>query len=161
MPSPHRPTSAVQRIDHVNIVVRDLQRMVRFYQDALDLVVTKQVTIRGSWIDQTVGLREVEGHVVYLDLPQGPRLELIQYVNPPAADPAGLDIANTPGLRHLAFWTDDIDAAVARLQHHGIAFLSAIQTVPDTQVQYAGGIRKRLVYFRDPEGNLLELCEYK
>ena len=30
-----------------------------------------------------------------------------------------------------------------------------------TQVTYAGGVRKRLVYFHDPEGNLLELCEYK
>jgi len=26
---------------------------------------------------------------------------------------------------------------------------------------YAGGVRKRLIYFADPEGNLLELCEYR
>jgi hypothetical protein len=36
-----------------------------------------------------------------------------------------------------------------------------VQSVPDSQVTYAGGVRKRLVYFRDPEGNLLELCEYR
>jgi hypothetical protein len=31
--------------------------------------------------------------------------------------------------------------------------------VPTAQVAFAGA-QKRLVYFRDPEGNLLELCEY-
>ena len=35
-----------------------------------------------------------------------------------------------------------------------------IQQVPATQVDYAD-VRKRLVYFRDPEGNLLELCCYE
>jgi catechol 2,3-dioxygenase-like lactoylglutathione lyase family enzyme len=33
--------------------------------------------------------------------------------------------------------------------------------VPSSQVTYANNVRKRLVYFRDPEGNLLELCEYR
>jgi hypothetical protein len=28
-------------------------------------------------------------------------------------------------------------------------------------VTYSGGVRKRLVYFRDPEDNILELCEYR
>ena len=41
-----------------------------------------------------------------------------------------------------------------------VRVFSVIQTVPDSQVTYAGGVRKRLVYFHDPEGNLLELCEY-
>ena len=38
---------------------------------------------------------------------------------------------------------------------------SDVQSVPDSQVTYAEGVRKRLVYFRDPEGNILELCEYR
>ena len=40
-------------------------------------------------------------------------------------------------------------------------FLSDVQRVPAEQVTYAAGVSKHLVYFRDPEGNLLELCEYK
>jgi len=42
-----------------------------------------------------------------------------------------------------------------------VKFFSAVQSVPDSQVTYAGGMRKRLVYFRDPEGNVLEFCEYR
>jgi len=148
-------------IDHINLVVADLPRMIAFYRDALGFVVTKQVTISGEWIDRVVGLRGAHGDVVYLDLPTGPRVELIRYRSPIATRPDGLQSSNTPGIRHLAFRMEDIDHAVEQLKNAGVELLSDVQTVPDSQVTYAGGVRKRLVYFHDPEGNLLELCEYK
>jgi catechol 2,3-dioxygenase-like lactoylglutathione lyase family enzyme len=148
-------------IDHVNLVVTDLPRMLAFYRDTLGLRVTKQVTISGEWIGQTVGLQDVRAEVVYLDLPAGPRIELIRYVSPDAVHAPGVDKPHALGLRHLAFKVDDIDAAVARLRSAGVQFFSDVQSVPDSQVTYARGVRKRLAYFRDPEGNILELCEYK
>lgn len=154
-------TAMLATIDHVNIVVRDLETMVRFYRDVLGMAVTKRATITGDWIEQVVGLKDVEAHVVYLDLPAGPRLELIQYVRPVGTEPAGLDLPNTLGLRHLAFRVEDIDAVAARLTAAGVKFFSPVQTVPDSQVTYAGSVRKRLVYFADPEGTLLELCSYR
>lgn len=151
----------LESIDHVNLVVTDLPRMTDFYCRVLGLRESKRVTISGAWIDQTVALRDVTAECVYLDLPNGPRVELLKYVNPPGATPAGLGTSNTHGLRHLAFRVDDIDAAVATLREANVNFFSGIQDVPTSQVTYAGGVRKRLVYFHDPEGNLLELCEYK
>jgi catechol 2,3-dioxygenase-like lactoylglutathione lyase family enzyme len=148
-------------IDHINIVVKNLEPMLRFYTETLGLKVTKRVTISGDWIGQVVGLNDVKADVVYLDLPNGPRVELIQYLNPIAPAPAGLGQSNTPGLRHMAFRVDDIDAAVTRMKKACVKFFSGVQTVPDSQVTYAGGVRKRLVYFHDPEGNLLELCQYQ
>jgi catechol 2,3-dioxygenase-like lactoylglutathione lyase family enzyme len=149
------------QIDHVNIVVEDLERMVAFYRDALGLKETKRVTITGGWVAATVGLSEVHADVVYLEFASGPRIELIRYNRPPAPRPVGVDRPNAPGLRHIAFRIDDIDTTVARLRSAGVKFFSDVQQVPDTQVTYAGGIRKRLIYFADPEGNILELCEYK
>jgi catechol 2,3-dioxygenase-like lactoylglutathione lyase family enzyme len=61
----------------------------------------------------------------------------------------------------MAFRVGDIDPVAGQLRDAGVKFLSDIQQVPDSQVTYAGGVRKRLVYFHDPEGNLLELCEYR
>jgi catechol 2,3-dioxygenase-like lactoylglutathione lyase family enzyme len=148
-------------IDHVNIVAGDLERMVAFYRDVLGLRETKRVTISGEWVAATVGLRDVHADVVYLDLSSGPRIELIRYNRPPMNRPAGVELPNAPGLRHIAFRVDDIDALVARLAAAGVKFFSAVQRVPDTQVTYAGGVRKRIIYFHDPEQNLLELCEYK
>ena len=148
-------------IDHVNLVVSDLPRMLAFYRDVLGLVVTKQATISGDWIGRTVGLQDVRAEVVYLDLPGGPRIELIRYITPEVVRVAGVDRPNVAGLRHLAFRVDDVDAAAARLRGAGVEFFSDVQAVPGSQVSYAGGVRKRLVYFRDPEGNILELCEYR
>ena len=149
------------QIDHVNIVVQDLERMVAFYRDVLGLSLTRRVTISGPWVAATVGLADVHADVVYLDFPAGPRIELIRYNRPAQDRPADVDRPNAPGLRHLAFTVQDIDAATDRLRGAGVRVFSDVQSVPDTQVTYAGGVRKRLVYFTDPEGNLLELCEYK
>jgi catechol 2,3-dioxygenase-like lactoylglutathione lyase family enzyme len=149
------------QIDHINLVVSDLERMIAFYRDALGLKVTKRATISGDWIAATVGLTDVHADVVYLELDAGPRIELIHYNRPELARPANIDQPNAPGLRHFAFRVDDIDGLVVRLKGAGVRFFADVQTVPDAQVTYTGGIRKRLVYFQDPEGNLLEFCEYR
>lgn len=152
----------LQSIDHVNLVVTDLDAMARFYNEALGMRVTKRVAISGPWIDATVGLTNVDADVIYLDLPEGPRVELIRYNHPRGVRLRGLDQPNTHGLRHLAFRVTDLDAVAARLREAGVHFVGdGVQQVPDGQVTYAGGVRKRLVYFHDPEGNLLELCEYR
>lgn len=150
----------IEAIDHVNLVVRDLSGMTRFYHDVLGFTVTKEVTISGQWIDEVVGLTDVLADVVYLDLAMGPRIELISYAKP-VGEAVGANDANTPGIRHLAFRVSDIDAMATRLRDFQVSLGSEIATVPPTQVSYVGGARKRLVYFHDPEGNLLELCEYR
>ena len=151
----------IESIDHVNLVVRDLPAMTAFYRDVLGCRVTKEVTISGDWIEDVVGLVGVAADVVYLDLPAGPRIELIAYRQPPAVES---ELPNTPhlvGLRHLAFRVSEIDHLVERLQNLGVRFQSAVKSVPASQVTYAAGVHKKLVYFRDPEDNLLELCEYR
>ncbi len=151
----------LQQIDHVNLVVHDLAAMVRFYCDVLGLHETRRVTINGDWIGRVVGIDDVVADVVYLELPDGPRIELLRYESPAAEHAEGMGRPHMRGLRHLAFRVDDIDAAVAKFRRLGVRFIGEVQRVPDTQVTYAGGVRKRLVYFHDPEQNLLELCEYR
>lgn len=151
----------IEGIDHVNLVVRELEAMTTFYRDVLGFRVTKAVTISGDWVAAVVGLTDVVADVVYLDPPHGPRIELIRYRQPSGARPEGLSKANTLGLRHCAFRVSDIDCVADRLRMAGVQTRSPVAAVPEGQVRYAGGARKRLVYFEDPEGNLLELCEYK
>lgn len=151
----------IESIDHVNIVVADMERVARFYENVLGFRRAKHVTISGDWVDATVGLRGAVAEVIYLELPQGPRLELARYVSPPGHRPADIELPNMQGLRHLAFRVRDIDALAAKLRSAGVKVFSDVQRVPDAQVTYAGGVRKYLLYFQDPEGNLLELCDYK
>jgi len=150
----------IERIDHVNLVVEDLAAMTAFYRDVLGLEATKQITIRGDWIEAVSGLDRVEADVVYLEAETGAGLELICYRSPRGSRPAGLEAPNTMGLRHIAFCVGDLDGVVAALNAAAVPPLSDIQEVPTAQVDF-GGRQKRIVYCRDPEGNLLELCAFR
>jgi catechol 2,3-dioxygenase-like lactoylglutathione lyase family enzyme len=150
----------LSHIDHVNMVVEDLSRMTSFYRDILCLRVTKQTTIRGAWIERLTGFEKVEADVVYFEAASGPGLELICYRTPPGNRPPRLERPNTPGLRHVAFRVEDLEATVASLHTANVRFLSDIQQVPQEQVDYADK-RKQIIYCLDPEENLLELCAFE
>jgi glyoxylase I family protein len=150
----------IERIDHVNLVVGDMPAMLSFYRDLLGLRLTKQATIRGSWIEAVTGLAPVEADVAFLEAPAGPGIELLRYRTPDIPRPAGLSRPNAKGLRHIALRVTKLDVMVASLRQSGIELLSEIQCVPAAQVDYADE-RKRLVYCLDPEGNLLELCAFE
>jgi glyoxylase I family protein len=153
------PECMIQRIDHVNLVVDSMSTMIHFYRDILGLRLTREATISGSWIDAVTGLIQVEADVAFLELPNGPSIELLHYRTPEGSRPSGLGSPNVQGLRHIAFRVSDIDRLAATMKNADVAFQSDIHQVPNTQVDYAD-VRKRLVYCHDPEGNLLELCQY-
>lgn len=146
-------------IDHINIVVRDLDANVRFYRDVLGFKVTMEALLEGEWIEAIVGLRGVRANCVYLQPASGPRIELLCYENPHGAEVVGQGLANTLGMRHMAFLVPDIEAEYLRLKSHGVVFLSPPVTVPLVSVKNLTG-RKRLCYFHAPEGVLLEICDY-
>jgi catechol 2,3-dioxygenase-like lactoylglutathione lyase family enzyme len=154
-----RSDAAILQIDHVNLVVRDMAAMIAFYRDVLGMTLARQVTIDGPWIDDVTGLRAVRADVAFLEAGAGPKIELLYFHSPPATSIEGLGAANVLGLRHIAFRVNDIDRMADRLRAAGVPLLSKVHSVPTAQVAFAGA-EKRLVYFRDPEGNLLELCEY-
>ena len=60
----HLPLSIPMQIDHINLVVEDLDAMTAFYAEVLGLKITKRVTISGEWIGKTVGLGGVHADVV-------------------------------------------------------------------------------------------------
>ena len=150
----------IQAIDHINIVVADLDRSVAFYTEVLGLQVTRTAHLEGDWIEAIVGLRGVVADVVYVEPPGGGlRLELLQYLSPTGEAIAINREPNTQGLRHIAFRVADIDAATARLRAAGAPVVADPVAVPSGVVKHDAG-HKRLVYFHDPDGVLLELAEY-
>ena len=58
--------------------------------------------------------------------------------------------ANTPGIRHVAFAVEDIDAVVARLRAQGSELVGELARYEDSY---------RLCYVRGPEGIIVELAE--
>ena len=146
-------------VDHLNLVVADLERSVRFYTEVLGFRRTADVTMEGEWIEAIVGLRGVRGLVTFVEPPGGPRIELLQYVAPAGEVLPANSRANTHGLRHLAFRVRDIAAMASRLRAAGVTLFSDPVRVPPGVVRFAAG-EKTLVYFLDPDGVILELAEY-
>ena len=154
-----RSDASVLQIDHVNLVVRDMAAMIAFYRDALGMTLARQVTIDGPWIDDVTGLSGVRADCGI----SGSRFraENRTALFPLAACESidGLGTANVLGLRHIAFRVNDIDRMADRVRAAGREALEQSPFRADGGVAFAGA-EKRLVYFHDPEGNLLELCEY-
>jgi catechol 2,3-dioxygenase-like lactoylglutathione lyase family enzyme len=138
------------RIDHVGIIVEDLQAAKAFFLD-FGLEVQGEGELEGEWLDQIVGLTDVKTAFVFLGLPEGQaNLELIKYYRP--SDERGIQqpLANTPGIRHIAFVVEDIEAVVAKLKAKGQEIFGEIQNYEESY---------KLCYVRGPEGIILELAE--
>jgi catechol 2,3-dioxygenase-like lactoylglutathione lyase family enzyme len=151
----------IRGIDHFNIVVADLARSVKFYTEILGFRKTHDVVMEGEWIERIIGLKGVKGLVAFVEPPGGgPRLELLEYRAPPGAALPENSRANTIGVRHIAFRVDHIDAMAAKLRSAGVTLFSDPVKVPRGVVKFAAG-DKSLCYFLDPDGVILELCEYQ
>jgi catechol 2,3-dioxygenase-like lactoylglutathione lyase family enzyme len=151
----------IRGIDHINIVVADLARSVKFYTEVLGFKKTHDVTMEGDWIEQIIGLRGVKGLVAFVEAPGGGmRIELLEYKAPPGVALPENSRANTRGLRHIAFRVENIGAMAAKLRAAGVTLFSDPVKVPQGVVKFAAG-DKTLLYFLDPDGVILELAEYK
>lgn len=141
----------IARIDHLNIVVSDLEQAKAFFF-LLGFSAGLSAELDSAFLARLTGIAGATGRFVTLHHPaSNVAIELLQFERDAGADPA-LGRADRIGLRHLAFAVTGIDAVVAKLAAHGIEFLSPVQTW-----QHTG---KRLVYCYGPDGILLELAEY-
>jgi len=80
----------------------------------------------------------------FVKAPNGAMIEII-----PGSGERGECTRQTPGMRHIAIAVDDFDAAREELKSKGVAF--------DGEPYASGG--NRLVFFKDPDGNLIHLIE--
>ena len=125
-------------VDHPAIACRDTRRQIEWYRRHLGMRVVAQ-----NDADPPTALMGYDE-----DLKHGAVIELM-----PARD-AGADPASAPrfapGLRHLALRVGDFDEAFAFLKERGVEFLS------EPGAATGGG---RIVSFRDPEGNELQIVQ--
>ncbi|RKX34824.1 MAG: hypothetical protein DRP71_05810 [Verrucomicrobia bacterium] len=140
------------RLDHINIVVRDLEGAIQFFRH-LGFEVGDEADLSGDWISDVVGLKEVSARYARLSsTTSSVQIELIAYRHPPSPEPPDIAQANRIGYRHIAFQVDNIDSEVERLTAAGVHFLSPVHTYPRTG--------KQIVYGRGPENILIELAQY-
>jgi catechol 2,3-dioxygenase-like lactoylglutathione lyase family enzyme len=140
----------IKRMDHVGIVVEDLAAATAFFVE-LGLELQGEGSVEGGWVDRVVGLEGVRAEIAMLETPDGHgRLELSKFHAPSGQGGERHAPANTPGIRHVAFAVDDIDALVAGLRARGAELVGDVERYRDSY---------RLCYVRGPEGIIVELAE--
>ena len=140
----------IQRMDHVGVVVEDLAGAIEFFV-ALGLEVQGRTSVEGDQVDSIVGLESVRSDVAMMVTPDGHgRLELTEFRSPPGPGGDPYAPANAPGLRHITFAVDDLEAALSRLRPYGAELVGGVESYGGTYT---------LCYVRGPEGIIVELAE--
>ncbi len=124
----------IDHIDHFVLTVRELDESCRFYEQVLGL---ERVDVPGKPTGLRFGSQKINLHQVG------------RLFEPKAAQP-------TPGAGDFCLvTTQPLEAVVARLDAHKIA----IELGP---VERNGAQGRMLsIYFRDPDGNLVEVSRYE
>jgi catechol 2,3-dioxygenase-like lactoylglutathione lyase family enzyme len=140
----------IQRMDHVGIVVDDLAAAIEFFVE-LGLKLEGEGPVEGGLVDRIIALDGVRSDIAMLrGLNGSTRVELSTFRSPPSPGGDRQAPANTPGIRHIAFLVDDIDAVVSRLRARGTELMGELVRYEDIY---------RLCYVRGPEGIIIELAE--
>jgi methylmalonyl-CoA/ethylmalonyl-CoA epimerase len=128
------------RIDHIGVAVEDLDAAIALYGEGFEMELAHRETVESQGVEAVL-LDVGDGHVELL-APLGPDTAVGKYL-----------AKNGPGLHHVAYAVDDIDAALERIAATGVQLIDA---EPRT------GIRDSRVAFLHPRstgGVLTEIVE--
>ena len=137
---------------HTGIVVRDLDRAIRFYE-GLGLRLWRREMETGAFIEQVTGLPDVRLEWAKLKAPDDSLVELLQYHSHPVNAPHELARAQTHGCSHVAFTVADVETACVRVKELGGTVINPPAQSPDK--------RARVAYGHDVDGIIIELVEEK
>ena len=131
-----------RRIDHVAIIVRNIEQALLFYRDTLGITPSEI---------KEVPTEQVRIAFLPMGGSEGSEIELIEPTTPDSSLRKFLD-KRGEGLHHICLEVDDIDAALAEMQAKGAPVL-------DEQPRTAAEGRAIFVHPRAANGVLLELLE--
>ncbi|HEX5073750.1 MAG TPA: methylmalonyl-CoA epimerase [Gemmatimonadaceae bacterium] len=133
------PARRGTRLAHIGIAVSSLDEILPFYRDILGL--------------SEVPLDDADGASIVGLAAGDPLVELLEAESPDS--PIGRFVAKRgPGIHHLCFFVDDLDAALDRCRAAGVRLIDEIPRV---------GAEKKRIAFLHPSstaGVLVELSEY-
>ena len=142
---------------HTNLIARDWKKLVRFYCEVFGCERKgPERDLSDTWLDKVTSVPNARLRGVHLRLPgyghEGPTLEIFSYDKFVERE---LPRANECGFPHIAFAVDDVDQALQAVIAAGGGAMGEIATA---EVDGVGLLR--VVYARDPEGNIVELQKW-
>jgi methylmalonyl-CoA epimerase len=131
-----------RRIDHVAIIVRNIEQSLAFYRDTLGIIPSEIKEVPSEQV-----------RIAFLPLggPGGSEIELIEPTTPDSSLVKFLE-KRGEGLHHICLEVEDIDAALQEMQEKGAPVL-------DKQPRIAAEGRAIFLHPKGTNGVLLELLE--
>lgn len=126
----------IRNIDHVVVMAKDIDRAIAFYRDTLGGTAPYEKAFR-------------DGRIPVMPIRLGGAVVNLQRLDQPAYIVAERLASGTVDVCFR--WDGPIDTAIAHLRSRGIEIIEG----PVSRVA-ADGVWGQSVYFRDPDGNLLE-----
>jgi len=139
----------IERLSHIGICVRDLERSRRFYEGALGFEDEGELRVAGEPSDTLLSVAGTRLHALYLKR-DGTRIELLHFEAPGSVAGAPPRPMNRPGLTHLSFRVRDVGACLAR------ALACGGQPIDGSEIR-AGAGDLHAVFLMDPDGTRIEL----
>ena len=130
----------IKRINHIAIVVDDIDRALSFWRDAL-----------GLKLDHIEDIPEQESMVAFLPTGES-EVELVQ----PTSEDSGVARylqKRGPGMHHICFEVEDIQASLEQLKGKGVRLIN------ETPLTGAGGRKMAFIHPESAYGVLVELYE--
>jgi catechol 2,3-dioxygenase-like lactoylglutathione lyase family enzyme len=140
-------------LDHIGIVVSDLERALAFWRDAVGLAETGRGVAGWPHLSPLNGLDAVQLEWATLALGAA-TIELTCYLQPPGSR-APAELEHAAGRAHVGIVVRDIAAVVRRLRALG-ATLRSPEPVTIAAGSYAGWLA---IYAVDPDGTSVELFQ--
>lgn len=151
----------IHGIDHIGLTVPDLNEATDFLVNALgaevlyDTYTLDQPPRNSEFTHRRLGIKDTMAQraIRMLVMPNGPSIELFQYEGP---DQQGAITPADIGWQHIAFYVDDMDAAVERIERFG----GKRNADPVDLSGIEAGAGNKFCYLKTPWGSSIELISY-
>ncbi len=147
----NRQGSLIQGFHHTGIVVKDLDKMVRFYTQDLGLRILRRIDSLAPPEGDHTGVPGAHRQLVFVGFEGDHQIELVHYVCPPATE--GYLDKHQLGAGHICFDVEDLRQTCSELRTRGVRF------VTEPKFRSYEGRELGIVYAQDPEGNWLEFVQ--
>ena len=147
----------LKEIMHVGITVTNIENSIKFYRDILGLTLKGQAIMEGKETDALFAMNNCKVKIAYLngsDNIISPPIELLEFVNNKTIkDKPQL---NKISISEICFRVDNIEKVYKHLIDNNVEYLSEPQEFDFTAYGFS---KSKALYFKDPDGIILELME--
>ncbi len=143
----------IKAAEHFSFTVSNIEAALHFFRDLLGLNASPIMEVENPNVQKIVGMPDAFLRISIVEIPQGPGIELIEYVRP-----SGQKIDSTScnaGAAHIAFLVDDIQKMHQELSGRGIRFVNPPVWAPGNN----GTGRWGVAYLKGPDDITVELVE--